>query len=223
MKGLFIALTLLCTAFSANGNEQQKMLGNPSFHERHQEVVKSSAARSLKQENDDQPRELFCPDPETITPCVCTLFEGSLYLDCSNANTVEEINEVFQMEFPIQSFAQFAIFFNNISDFEEINFTTNGVSFEEFLFISEEGSGALTETITEDVFRDSAGVVTEIHIVGLPISDGGFPFHKLAEYPALNTFELRLGALTEMPNITSDSLRILELQGNSISVLNKGK
>ena len=223
MKEFFIVLFLLCTTLAASANEQRGRIDRLRPRERHQEAVKSSAARSLKQQNSEQPRELFCPEPETITPCICTLFEGSLYLDCSLASSVEEINEVFQVEFPIQTFAQFAIYFNNISDFETINFTTNGVSFEEFLFISEDGSSTSTEAITEDVFRDSASVVTEIHIVGLPISDDGFPFNKLTEYPTLTTFELRLGALTEMPLITSDSLRILELQGNFISVLDKSE
>ena len=45
-----------------------------------------------------------CPEPDTISPCVCSVEEKGLLLDCSNVASDAELETIFQKEFPTKEF-----------------------------------------------------------------------------------------------------------------------
>ena len=100
-----------------------------------------------------------------------------------------------------------------------LNFSTNGVSFVEFFFT---GSLISIQSISEEVFRDSAATVEFIEVLSSEIRDGGFPFEALSGYPSLVEVIVYDSRLTQMPVIESDSLQDLVLGSNQISTLEPG-
>ena len=181
----------------------------------------SSAIEDTKFRRDGTVRDDFpCPEAAAIAPCECSEdYNGNgLVLDCTAAEYNDQLTEVFLQEFPVTEFYLFQI--AHTYNLFNLNFSTNGVSFEEFAFCC--GSMSI-ESISEDVFRDSADRVVRIEISNSEVTSNGFPFEMISEFPVLEEFSIYVSKLTEMPVIESESMIELDLEENQISALNPGK
>ena len=207
----------LCLTFTFTTTD---VLGR-SHYLRHQERNLPTELRQsspsfdeLNQRTEGNARRERCPSAKDITPCRC---EDSVFLnlDCSNALNISEITEVFQKDFPTKEFDDFTIFYT--TSLTHLNFTTNGISFRAFIF-----TGHSIESIAKEVFRDSSQRVTHIEIIDTKITNEGFPFEALSDYPKLLAFEMLNSRVSSMPNIESQSMDILMLGDNQISSLEQG-
>ena len=218
MKVSRIIFVLLISALAISAIEKREMQIYPrSYDWRKPESRFASAPDDQKILRDDSnSRAGNCPIAEDIAPCVCTN-DTYLVLDCSAVQTEAQLEEVFQAEFPVKEFYTFVI--DSSYNLFRLDFSTNGVSFVEFLFT---GSQSSIEFISEEFFRDSAATVSDIDVFSSEIGDGGFPFEALSGYPSLSIVRVTNARLTQMPIIESDSLGNLALRGNEIAAIEPG-
>ena len=221
MRNLVIIFALLCSVLAISVNAKSD---RPSFHERHayemhwQEMRhRSHPAKKLDNTNVVHPKAFPCPEAPDIAPCVCVEVGADLYLDCTDVESDEQLEQIFQADFPVKFFYEFQV--HRSDSLVNLNFTTNGVSFEHFYFAV--GPFAI-ETVTEDLFTDSALVVETIGFEYSRITDGNFPFDSLSNYPSLYFLDLYGGELTTVPRIVSFSLTGLVLGRNRITAVEPG-
>ena len=219
MKIASIIFVLLISALAISATEK---VGMPTYSRssdwrKPEARIRSELVGRRTLRADANSRAGNCPIADDIAPCVCTDDGTDLVLDCSDVQSEAQLEEVFQAEFPVKEFFKFVI--DNPYNLFHLNFSTNGVSFVEFLFT---GSYISIQSISEEVFRDSAATVEFIQVQSSEIEDGGFPFEALSGYPSLVAIHLYDARLTQMPVIQSDSLQDLVLGRNQISTVEPG-
>ena len=216
MRNFLIVLAVMCSALDTSVSERQGFSGR--FENLLQGMDHPHQPRKdLERVNDGQSKAFPCPDAADIAPCVCIEIGFNLYLDCTDAESDEELEQVFQQYFPVREFFEFQM--HRTESLVNLNFTTNGVSFENFIF----STGPFSiQNIADEFFADSALDVTVIDIESSQIGDDGFPFASLSNYPQLDTLQLTGGQITEVPRIVSFSLSALRLSNNQIASVEPG-
>ena len=162
-----------------------------------------------------------CPDASAIAPCFCTSLNDVLVLDCSLVQEETEFDTVFMADFPEKLFSEFRIIAP--SPLQVLNFSTNGVSFEKFILTGTPSDALAITTISEQVFQDSASVVTTIEVTRSQLTAAGFPFDAISSYPKLFVLSFYGGVFAEMPAIVSDSVAVISMGENDITALEPGK
>ena len=211
MRNLVLVLALICSEFGFSGSAK---IEKPNYHE----GQLPPSLKDLKQRTDLSVRDDYpCPAAAAIAPCTCLWLLTELYLDCTSAVSNEEINQVFQQEFPVKAFYEFAI--TETSSIIDLDFSTNGVTFWRFNFIS----GPTTiETVSENVFLDSTDMVRVIMFENSQITETGFPFDALSSYSNLDFLDFYGSQLSSVPPITSDTLTQLVVGNNLITEVSPG-
>ncbi|CAG0880251.1 unnamed protein product [Darwinula stevensoni] len=156
--------------------------------------------------------ESLCPAPDPISPCTC---ESNGIVDCSRANTSEEISSAFgNVTWPSTRLSVFRLMnnegvkclpegiFGNVS-FQEIHVLRTGL-------VTVDPSALLTSKDRLEYLSISNSLLEE------------FPFHILPRMTHLATLRLASNALRRVPALASSSLRDVMLFGNRIDALEPG-
>ena len=160
----------------------------------------------------------LCPEPIDIAPCVCTETAASdLVMDCSAAESLQQLDEVFQKDFPSKQFYEFRIYDNdNIQYLADI---FNGVS---FTYINLQHMTSLTE-ISNDTFFDSIEYLEYIYIYHTSLDENTFPFTTLDKFPKLRMLSIGGSYFETWPAVVSSSISEIYLYENRISTVFAGE
>lgn len=159
---------------------------------------------------DAELRSLPCPDPQDISPCVCTVDEQhNMKLDCSQVESEDQLAQVFSSNIPFPSFRKLLINRN-----QHLKVLRNGDLGPASFQIIEIMSGLLEE-VQDGALSKSYSTATRIDLQLNRLSK--FPFHEIPSFTSLTTLWLNLNSLSEFPILTSDSLTDIQIDGNFIS------
>ncbi|TOF89014.1 hypothetical protein CGJ15_24720 [Vibrio parahaemolyticus] len=160
-----------------------------------------------------QPRDWPCPDANDFYPCLCIYDEldHTLSIDCSLVETNEELAQAFEnVVFPFTYLKEFKLEQDanpNVSlDTVGLN-TFQDLTFERIII-----SGTKIEIIFEEDFYGSHETLTYLNLQNNKIKH--FPFISVQLYPSLQTLILDDNQIPSLPEIQSDSLEILSINGN---------
>lgn len=180
-------------------------------------VVASTSGRSLTPEiqgtNTSQLATKSCPNDADIRPCECTVSSDGLYLDmdCSMVQDEEQLEAVFQADFPDSAFRRFAIHEN-----KQLRVLRDGtfefVTFEE-IWITD----GVLEKIEDAALSNSASTARSLifNINNISV----FPFSTLGNFKELLSLDLRVNNLQGFPKLTSSTLEVLYLSHNPLGEL----
>jgi len=152
-------------------------------------------------------RRLPCPDPQDISPCVCTVdVQRNMDIDCSQVESEDQLAQVFSSNIPFPKFNKLVIYRN-----PHLTVLRNGDLGPASFQIIEMTSGVLEE-VQDGALSMSYSTATRIDLQVNRLSK--FPFHEIPSFTALTTLWLNLNSLSEFPLITSDSLTDIGLSVN---------
>ena len=223
MRNISFLFALLCLVtskgFCANQNRLLPRYKNVETHSANK--IYGEAVAEVKTEKEDDTEDYPCPSADDIAPCICYELNSRLTLDCTNAVNESQIAEVFEKDFPVKSFFQFEILCTH--SLVNLDFSTNGVTFGAFAIKGELVLCTSTiESISANVFMDSANTVTTIAIQNTMLTTEGFPFEALPNYTILNDLNIWESQMTELPPIVSDSLESIFIVQSNITALEPG-
>lgn len=152
-------------------------------------------------------RSPTCPDPQDISPCVCTVdVQHNMDIDCSQVESEDQLAQVFSSNIPFPKFNKLVIEGN-----PHLTVLRNGDLGPASFQIIEMTSGVLEE-VQDGALSMSYSTATRIDLQVNRLSK--FPFHEIPSFTALTTLWLNLNSLSEFPLITSDSLTDIGLSVN---------
>ncbi|XP_027239483.2 oplophorus-luciferin 2-monooxygenase non-catalytic subunit-like [Penaeus vannamei] len=152
-------------------------------------------------------RSPTCPDPQDISPCVCTVdVQHNMDIDCSQVESEDQLAQVFSSNIPFPKFNKLVIEGN-----PHLTVLRNGDLGPASFQIIEMTSGVLEE-VQDGALSVSYSTATRIDLQVNRLSK--FPFHEIPSFTALTTLWLNLNSLSEFPLITSDSLTDIGLSVN---------
>ena len=158
-----------------------------------------------------------CPEPTDIAPCVCSLTDNDLVLDCSDVESSEQLAEVFKHDFPVKQFNVFQIIFNN--NIQYLIDVFNGVSFE-YIYLSQVTN---LREVSKYALFDSRNTLKEIHVHYALLDENTFPFDTLDEFPKL-TFVVMDGTnINIWPAFSSSSITGVQFLYGNISEIPASK
>lgn len=153
-----------------------------------------------------------CPEPDDITPCVCTRDGDYIDMDCSEVQDDNQLAGAFQAYFHFYTFRQLRIFKDETESRVPIT-TLNATTFNNASFAMIEISHTNLVDITGGAFARSFPFLTL-----LSVSDNNllttFPFDELAECPLLEELTLDKNSIQHMSDIIAPSLTRLTLTHN---------
>ena len=225
MKSLLFLFVALLTVISMGACEKQTNLHYQNHHEMDHLPDKNSHDVTERDIDGKTPKSNYpCPNATDIAPCQCTRLPSNysvLYMDCTYAQNETQIAEAFQQDFPLKTFYRFDIFYT--FSIVNLDFSTNGVSFEEFHVLGyNEVEPSTIRYVSERVFRDSISRLASIGIQHTMLEDGGFPFDALSGYPKLSYFNICGSSMTEIPSVVSDTITNFVFCDNEVTVLEPG-
>ena len=157
----------------------------------------------------------YCPASLDILPCNCVAEAPTrVYLDCIGANS-EQLANVFQQDFPVQNMTM--LYIRNSSDPLILDFSTNGLSFQEIEIIN---TGLLE--IHEEFFSSSYEKLLILIFSNVELTSEGFPFTSLPEFQVLSGLNMISVGLNILPTISSRSLVNLVITLNDIDTIEPG-
>ncbi|XP_071532322.1 oplophorus-luciferin 2-monooxygenase non-catalytic subunit-like [Panulirus ornatus] len=163
---------------------------------------------------DDRPQaqEWPCPTAADILPCVCSVDAYfNMKIDCSTAETCEQLLSAFDTEFPFTHFQELKID-PDPSDWHgsltTLDPNTFGVlTFERVIIRSTQLTSLHPQT-----FANSLATLKYLNLANNKIND--FPFETVPLYSALHTLTLEENYLANLPPFESASLEVLSVSGN---------
>ncbi|XP_063595505.1 oplophorus-luciferin 2-monooxygenase non-catalytic subunit-like [Penaeus indicus] len=158
---------------------------------------------------DAELRSLPCPDPQDISPCVCTVdLQHNMDIDCSQVESEDQLAQVFSSNIPFPTFHKLFIERN-----QHLRVLRNGDLGPASFQIIEILHGVLEE-VQDGALSQSYSTATRIDLQVNRLSK--FPFHEIPSFTSLTTLWLNLNSFSEFPIVTSDSLTDIELNTNFI-------
>ncbi|KAK8399281.1 hypothetical protein O3P69_003418 [Scylla paramamosain] len=156
---------------------------------------------------------ISCPNDADIRPCECTVsLDGfSLDMDCSKVQDEDQLEAVFQADFPTSAFRRFTIHQN-----KQLRILRDGtfklVTFEE-IWITD----GILEKIEDAALSNSASTARSLifNINNISV----FPFSTLNNFKELLSLDLRVNNLQGFPKLTSSTLQVLYLSHNPLGGL----
>jgi hypothetical protein len=168
--------------------------------------------------NDIRAAAFPCPIPEDIHPCVCWTEEEGIYLDCTDVTSEQQLENVFMQDFPVTEFYQFQI--NQTDILVDMNFTSNGVSFEKLLLYP----GPLSiRSISNKFLMNSYTTLKTICIYNSQLTEAGFPLDNLNIFEMLDFLSFDGSNVSHLPNLVSETLTGLRIIYSDIVNLYPGK
>ena len=159
-----------------------------------------------------------CPEAADIAPCVCSLEDEGLYLDCSLVQSDDDLARVFQQKFPLKELWQFYIYNN-----DRIHYLTdilNGVTFREIFLHSVPN---LT-FVSDNVVVENKLVLESIYIHNSKLSEETFFVPLLEILKKLRYFYMGDSAFTNFPEaLVSESLETFQFRHGTLSHLSPGE
>lgn len=160
---------------------------------------------------DDSLKNLPCPNDYDIFPCTCKNYKNVMDLNCSLAESEDQLDQIFGSIFPFKVFRSFIMNSNgNIKILKSGLFRE--LSFTEFMI-----THSALETVEEDALSGSYDTAVHIHMNANNLTQ--FPFEKLPLFGSLVHLNLGHNKLLEFPVLSSASLRYLSLGGNLITAV----
>ena len=157
----------------------------------------------------------YCPAALDILPCSCFAENATrVYLDCNRVNS-EQLANVFQQDFPVQSMTQ--LYITNSSQPLILDFSMNGVSFAGIVIVD---TGLLE--IHEEFLSSSYERLYYLVIDNVELASEVFPFSSLPEFHVLYELEMVSAGLNILPTISSPSLVDLYFDKNDIDTIEPG-
>jgi len=140
-----------------------------------------------------------CPVSADIIPCECyTDSDGEIIVDCSLAESDEQMEGVFQEYWPVKDLFRFDIYDNpNLTHFD---YDLNGLTFKMVKF----NRVSNMKTISEDFFSDSVETLSSLIILDSKLKT--FPLGNITEFSNLTSINILGSKLEEIPFIISDTL-----------------
>ena len=158
-----------------------------------------------------------CPSPDAIAPCICEEPHSLLILDCSLVESEQQLESIFEQEFPKTEFDEFHMSENLF--IKKLNFSTNGISFVSIdLFLGP----FVLEEVTEEFLIGSAATLETIRIHNSNVTTEKFPFDSLSSFPKLDLFDLSLSDVTWLPKVDHDRIRVFSFGQSSIASFDPG-
>jgi len=183
------------------------------------------------------PTHSYCPDAAEIHPCKCLVSvtaENSIQLDlfCDEPITEEELEKVFNVEFPIEKFTIFYLDSKEIHEIGAIN--NNGITFDDIRiiaplqsissnFLNNTGAKALSKIMLyntslgdDDEFWSSLSLLQNLEKVSI---EGD---HSLTTVPEIRSYTLSVLRFSDCKNLKSISEGALANlpDTHSISIVN---
>ncbi|XP_047485609.1 oplophorus-luciferin 2-monooxygenase non-catalytic subunit-like [Penaeus chinensis] len=159
---------------------------------------------------DAELRSLSCPDPQDISPCVCTVdLQHNMDIDCSQVESEDQLAQVFSSNIPFPTFQKLLIDRN-----KNLRVLRNGDLGPASFQIIEIVHGILEE-VQDGALSHSYSTATRIDLQVNKLTK--FPFHEIPSFTSLSSLWLSLNSFSEFPSITSDSLTDIQLNTNFIS------
>lgn len=154
-----------------------------------------------------------CPNGADIHPCECIVSSDglSLDMDCSKVLDEEQLEAVFQADFPTSTFRRFTIHQNKQLQILRDG-TFNFVTFEE-IWITD----GILEKVEDAALSSSAPTVRSLIFNLNNISV--FPFSTLSDFKELLSLDLRVNNLQGFPKLASSTLQTLYLSHNPLGGL----
>ena len=207
---LVLCLMLICIqASSSTGYDGGRFTDGRSLIHRHELKDLTEEGKSYEGE--------FCPDPDSISPCLCYGFsETAVDILCLEAST-EQIANVFQQEFPYKHL--FELFITNTLEPVSLNFSTNDITFKAIeVYLTS------IDEIREEIFASSFDTLEYLIFDTTVLPAEGFPFYVLPQFTNLYALDLSRCGLTSIPTtISSESLSGILIESNDIVTLEPGE
>ncbi|XP_037793527.1 oplophorus-luciferin 2-monooxygenase non-catalytic subunit-like [Penaeus monodon] len=156
---------------------------------------------------DAELRSLPCPDPQDISPCVCTVDEQhNMKLDCSQVESEDQLAQVFSSYIPFTHFHSLYISGN-----QHLKILRNGAlgpaSFE-WIHITE----GVLEEVQDEALSQSYPTASHINFQANNVSR--FPFYELPLFTSLVHLQMQTNSLESFPVLNSDTLQEIVLNEN---------
>ncbi|KAK8389765.1 hypothetical protein O3P69_009041 [Scylla paramamosain] len=162
-----------------------------------------------------------CPIQSQIAPCTCfmdTVYR--LFMDCSLANSEEELERIFSSIFPFKDFYELRIE-HNPEDADNVIDKITADTFADLTFKRIIITGTRLQNIIDEAFADSHKTLSYLDLSSNLLHT--FPFESLSLYENLATFILDDNQFPDLFDIESLSLQIFSASGNHNMRMNSPK
>lgn len=158
------------------------------------------------------PMEAGCPIVEDISPCICSFYNHEyLDIDCSLVEDEDQLRQVFLADFPSTAFRSF-----NMENNQKVRILEDGV-FSDVTFINVFIIQGVLEEMGEATLIGSAGTLVTVSLTKNSISN--LPYGTMNSYTAMEYLDLSENLLGELPPLSSPSIKVLNIHGNSLGNL----
>lgn len=179
------------------------MAGYPRFL-----VLLALSLCSCSRAKDADLRSLPCPDPQDISPCICTVdSQHNMDIDCSLVESEDQLARVFSANIPFTKFNML-----RIKDNKKLSVLRNGDLGPASFQIIEVKNGVLEE-VQDGALSQSYSTATRIDFQSNRLSI--FPFHEIPSFTSLSRLWLSVNSLPEFPTVSSDTLTSVGFGSNS--------
>ncbi|CAL4090870.1 unnamed protein product [Meganyctiphanes norvegica] len=153
-----------------------------------------------------------CPNSTTISPCTCT-DHGSygLSMDCSEVQSEERLKQIFQVQFPMNSFWTFSMVGNK--DIKVLAEDIFGSATFEMFHITD---GSL-ETVEDGALTGSKDTAKFMYFLDNK-NLTKFPFQNIHEFRILDSFYILSSNISSTSGLSSGSLTQLGLDYNPLEL-----
>ncbi|XP_047486213.1 oplophorus-luciferin 2-monooxygenase non-catalytic subunit-like [Penaeus chinensis] len=156
---------------------------------------------------DGELRSLPCPDPQDISPCVCTVSEQhKMDIDCSQVESEDQLAQVFSSYIPFTNFH--ALYINENQHLKILRNGDLGPASFEWIYIT----GGVLEEVQDEALSQSYPTASHINFQANNVSK--FPFHELSLFTSLVHLQMRTNSLDSFPVLHSDTLEEIVLNEN---------
>ncbi|CAL4150163.1 unnamed protein product, partial [Meganyctiphanes norvegica] len=157
-----------------------------------------------------------CPNADDIAPCVCTYYadEHAMDLDCSAAESEEQLKQIFKADFPFKNFRTFNLQHNNKLKVLE-SYVFNTISFEKITIYSND-----FEVIEDHALDSCYETATYVNFNNDKITS--FPFDVLSNFVNLKVFGMSSNSLSSVPADAFHGITTLEsvwIQSNTPNIV----
>ena len=159
-----------------------------------------------------------CPEAVDIAPCLCSVEEEGLEIDCSDVQSDDDLARVFQQEFPLKEF--WKLYINENDKITYLTDIFNGVTFRVIYLYYVTN---LT-FVSDNMLLENQYVLESIHIHKSKLSEETFFVPLLEILKKLNTFLMDDSAFTNFPEaLVSESLDTFRFKQGNLSHLSPGE
>ncbi|XP_042859952.1 oplophorus-luciferin 2-monooxygenase non-catalytic subunit-like [Penaeus japonicus] len=168
-------------------------------------IVSCDSKRAAKKDADL--RVLPCPDPQDISPCICTVdAQHNMDIDCSQVQSEDQLARVFSSNIPFTHFRRLDILQNQ--HLQVLRKGALGPASFELITISD----GVLEEVQEEALSQSYSTVTHLNLQVNNVSY--FPFHELPLFTSLVSLRMHRNSLRNFPSLSSATLQEVVLNEN---------